>query len=196
MTTPLTKHQPLVLNPKLLLEVAKHEAGHAVVGAALGGHVKHIDMDNGTGAHVDIIVKKRSLRWYDNVVLSLAGLAGERINDEEPGHIVFSNSMDRRIRKDINESLDVLPSRIWLGDEMSPTSGVKGASFRIIDECLAVAWNILRENRDVHAELCRRLVATHRSGGLRVCSGSDISDFDNTSQTVSQSPGVPHWRPE
>jgi hypothetical protein len=182
------------------LIAAKHEAGHAVVGVALGGNIDWLEID------------KREFRgrtefreppigptdWLGNVIISLAGFAGERIDNKTSGR-VFLRKVRQVLIGDKTSQVFHAYFPIHIGDDLdccifgprppackydyglttfdksffvsSPSLEAETALEQFLDGGLRSAWNILRENRQVHTELSKRLLVAG------TCKGTDIADL-------------------
>jgi ATP-dependent Zn protease len=123
MTKKKTDQQPPV-RPLLL---AYHEAGHAVVGIALGLAVKHVEIGReGTslgrclaptplGYHAASRREQRSIA-RDEILATYAGLAAERLID--PDAPDYHGADDDEYAFDLSRQFEVMPRRCsYVGDD-------------------------------------------------------------------------------
>jgi hypothetical protein len=144
-----------------LLGLVRHEVGHAVAMAAFGVRVKEIKMEFafGTGR---VQGNDNHLPQRDQIIILLAGLAGERINHKRPGSVY---GRDGKVHSSITGSdIDDYAHYGGVLDEEDYGDFEKAMDLidlSVVDEdvyldgCLKEAWQLLRRNRVAFNALVR-----------------------------------------
>ena len=145
------------------LHDAKHESGHALISYVAGNREGFSKMSLKTSGDKDyenssaagICVYDSLAPLHHIVLMAVAGVAGTRLDSEEPGEFFDSDGKpEPRASGDYKVIREAFKeTQVNLTEEQ----------FRdYVNDCLRTAWNFLRDNREVHSQLTQRLLSKHR----------------------------------
>jgi cell division protease FtsH len=128
--------------------VAEHEAGHALVGLALGLDILHVDVDGGHNTLRAVPSLATRADVDDIITMILAGRAANEIFSGAPNFgAAIDLAMATTLATGAVAKLGLADSLVILSDERATLDrAVQGAVSEILDRCYAEARSILGSN--------------------------------------------------
>ena len=137
-------------------KIAKHEAGHTLLALALGFPFEYVTIvsdsesrtTRGRLESLPHIVEATMENLLSGTLLSMGGLAGERVNRSKPGSITYGDAYVSGASGDWRMEYDIL-QRYVPEDMIEP----------LIKRCFVRAWRLVKLYADVHTKLVEALLS-------------------------------------